>query len=86
MDLSLPSLPYVYSLSPSSIYLVAGRCSGDQADMDPQVCTALGQMISSAFSTSRDELADTDAAMQVVKSMVQLLQDTNMFVGHSVWA
>ena len=81
MDLSLPSLPYVYPLSPS-IYLVAGRYGGDQANIDPQVCTAVGQMISSAFPTSRDELADTDTAMQVVKSIVEVLQDTNMLVEH----
>ena len=48
--------------------------------MDPQVCTAIGQMISSAFLTSHDELADTDTTMQVVESIVEVLQDTNMLV------
>ena len=69
-------------------HFVVGSFEGDGAEIDLQLHSTVGQAVTSAFPTSWDKLADVDTAVQVVGSVVQVLQDSCMLVCimyHALW-
>ena len=79
MNLSLPSL--LYQVCFLFLPCFAGRFEGDQSDINPQLCYAVGHMVGSAFPTGCDEVADVDSAVHAAESVAQVLQDGSMLVG-----
>lgn len=61
-----------------SSFIVTDWFAGTELEVDPQLCSAVGQVISDAFPASCVAVDDVDTAMQVAEYVAQILADQCM--------